>query len=157
LRPPLAALGLAALLAALLAACGGGTGSASGNRITVSSVPGIGTVLANGAGRTVYVYAPDAHTGTSRCTAACAVLWPPVVLSHGATGPVAGSGVDTAALGTTARADGSVQVTYHGWPLYTWTADTGPHMARGQGLDNEGGYWYAIRPSGGLVILVRGA
>jgi predicted lipoprotein with Yx(FWY)xxD motif len=64
------------------------------------------------------------------------------------TGPAtAGSGV-TGKLGTITRSDGSVQATYNGHPLYTYTADTAPGQANGNGLNVNGGVWHVVTASG---------
>jgi len=44
-----------------------------------------------------------------------------------------------------------VQVTYNGWPLYTWTGDAQAGQATGQGIYNLGGLWYVISPDGNPV------
>lgn len=140
----------------LLAACGSSGSSGSGNphlptdEVTVANVSSLGQILVDGQGRTLYVYAPDAHSGGSKCTGACLAAWPPLVLSNGAVKPKAGPGVTASKLGTTHTA-GQTQITYAGWPLYTWTGDGGPGDATGQGLFNAGGYWYVIRSSGTIV------
>ena len=54
-------------------------------------------------------------------------------------------------LGTTKRKDGTVEVTYHRWPLYTWVVDSAPGDATGQDLNNLGGKWYVITPAGQLI------
>ena len=98
-------------------------------------------VLTNSKGFTLYWYAPDTST-TSKCTGSCATYWPPV------TGPVtAGSGV-TGTLGTITRADGTVQATYDGHPLYTYAGDSAPGQAKGNGLNVSGGLWYEMTVSG---------
>jgi predicted lipoprotein with Yx(FWY)xxD motif len=98
-------------------------------------------VLTNAAGLTLYWFAPDTST-TSKCTGTCATYWPPVK------GPAtAGAGV-TGKLGTITRADGSVQATYDGHPLYTYVADTAPGQAKGNGINASGGLWYEVRVSG---------
>jgi hypothetical protein len=48
-------------------------------------------------------------------------------------------------LGTLTRSDGSVQVTYNGWPLYTYTQDTAAGQTNGQGYKS---LWYAVTPDG---------
>jgi predicted lipoprotein with Yx(FWY)xxD motif len=79
-----------------------------------------GFVLANNATFPVYRLSAD-HRGHTNCWALCAaVFWPPVLTSGR---PVAGPGVDQAALGTIVRPDGSRQVTYHGKPLYLFYGD----------------------------------
>ena len=68
----------------------------------------------------------------------CAAYWPPV------TGrPAAGPGV-TGRLGAITRADGTIQATYNGHPLYTYVADTAPGQARGNNLNVNGGLWYEV-------------
>ena len=54
-------------------------------------------------------------------------------------------------LGLATRPGGSRQVTYHGWPLYLWPNDTQPGQATGQGINNLGGLWYVVSPSGNPV------
>jgi predicted lipoprotein with Yx(FWY)xxD motif len=83
----------------------------------VTATTGLGTFLVDDAGNTLYLFVPDSQ-GDSTCYDACAGNWPPL------TGDVsAGAGVDATLLGTTARTDGTVQVTYNGWPLYYFVAD----------------------------------
>jgi predicted lipoprotein with Yx(FWY)xxD motif len=43
---------------------------------------------------------------------------------------------------------GSTQATYDGHPLYTYTADTAPGQAKGNGLNVEGGVWHEVTASG---------
>jgi predicted lipoprotein with Yx(FWY)xxD motif len=42
-------------------------------------------------------------------------------------------------------------VTYHAWPLYTYLGDASAGHVSGQGEDEDGGYWYVMRPSGQIV------
>lgn len=115
---------------------------ASGAGIKTVST-GIGTVLTNSQGMTLYWFAPDTAT-KSNCNGTCATFWPPVK------GPVtAASGVSLPGkFGTITRADGSVQATYDGHPLYTYKADTAPGQTTGNGLKASGGLWVAMTPAG---------
>jgi secreted repeat protein with Y-X4-D motif len=54
-------------------------------------------------------------------------------------------------LGTTKRKDGSIQVTYAGHPLYTYSGDSSPGEANGNGLTFFGGKWSAMDESGEAV------
>ena len=112
----------------------------SGVALKSAAINGV-TVVTNAQGFTLYSFAPDTSTA-SKCTGACAQIWPPV------TGPVtAGQGV-TGKLGTITRSDGSKQATYNGHPLYAYTADTAPGQAKGNGLNVDGGVWHEVTASG---------
>jgi predicted lipoprotein with Yx(FWY)xxD motif len=93
---------------------------------------------------TVYLYTPDKGS-ESTCYGECESVWPPVVAQGK---PTAGEGAASAALGTTKRKDGTMQVTYEGHPLYTFTGDKGPGEANGQGFE---GIWFALDESGSAV------
>ena len=94
----------------------------SGAALKTANVNGV-TVVTNAQGFTLYSFAPDTATA-SKCTGACAQIWPPV------TAPATpGPGV-TGNLGTITRSDGSKQASYNGHPLYTYTADTAPARPR---------------------------
>ena len=120
--------------------------------VTTGSVSGLGTVLVDGRGLTVYMYATDVRGRPSRCYDICAVQWPPVILPPAVARPVAGHGIRTPLLGTTPRTDGSTQVTYNGWPLYLWPPDKAPGQATGQALTNAGGLWYVLSPAGRPIV-----
>jgi predicted lipoprotein with Yx(FWY)xxD motif len=98
------------------------------------------TVLASSTGFTLYSFAPDTPT-TSKCNGACAANWPPVK------GPVSAAGV-TGTFSTIKRSDGSVQASFDGHPLYTFTGDSAPGQANGNGLNAAGGVWHEITTSG---------
>jgi len=119
--------------------------------VRTGTVHGLGKVLVDGQGFTLYVFAPDKHSGRSTCYGRCASAWPPLVLPSGVSKAPAGPGVRSALLGKTKRKDGTVEVTYHKWPLYTWVVDTAPGVATGQDLNNLGGKWYVITPAGQLI------
>lgn len=115
--------------------------------VSTGTVKGLGTVLVDGQGFTLYLFVPD-HQSESTCYGQCAEAWPPLLLPTGVSTPVAGPGVNSKLLGTTHRTDGTVELTYNGWPLYTWTGDSTPGQATGQGLNSLGGLWYVLSPSG---------
>jgi len=117
--------------------------AASGNTVLSRTIDGT-MVLTNSKGMTLYSFGPDTST-TSNCNGSCATYWPPV------TGPVtAGPGV-TGTLGTITRADGTIQATYDGHPLYTYVADTAPGQDKGNGLNLSGGVWKIVPVSGGAA------
>ena len=125
--------------------------TAQDGRVTVSTgtVSGLGTVLVTNKGYALYVFPPDRASRVS-CTGDCADGWPPVVVPAGDS-VAAGDGVRADLLGTMPAHGGTRVVTYHGWPLYTYLGDADPGHAAGQGKDDDGGYWYVMRPSGQIV------
>jgi predicted lipoprotein with Yx(FWY)xxD motif len=112
--------------------------------IAMTKNPQLGPILTDSQGNTVYVFAKDSK-GVSNCNGACASVWPPVTTSGK---PKPGSGVLASKLDTTERSDGSIQVTYGGRPLYTYTGDSSPGDVTGNGLDLYGARWYAVQPNG---------
>jgi predicted lipoprotein with Yx(FWY)xxD motif len=127
------------------------SGTSEYYEVKTGTVSGLGTVLVNGQGLTLYMFVPDDQRGKSTCYGACATGWPPLRLPTGVTKPVAGGEAKASLLGTTSRRDGGLQVTYNGWPLYTWQGDSEPGQATGQGIDNLGGYWYVLSPEGNVI------
>jgi predicted lipoprotein with Yx(FWY)xxD motif len=153
---------LLAMCIAALAAAGCG-GSNSGNSGSAAGTPpktsdgraatigvensGLGQILEDSKGRTVYLFQKDTGT-TSTCTGACASAWPPVLVSGK---PVVGNRANPSEVGSTKRTDGGRQVTYNGHPLYTYTGDQKPGDVNGQGLNAFGGRWFALSPAGDQV------
>ena len=115
-------------------------GTAGSGALKTANINGV-TVVTNAQGFTLYSFAPDTAT-TSKCTGTCAQIWPPVNAPA-----TAGQGV-TGKLGTITRSGGSKQATYDGHPLYTYTADTAPGQAKGNGVNIDGGVWHEVTASG---------
>jgi predicted lipoprotein with Yx(FWY)xxD motif len=120
--------------------------SNSGTTISVASTK-IGQVLVDGSGRTLYLFEADKGT-VSSCYNACAQAWPPVTTTGA---PESGTGVSGGLLGTTARTDGTTEVTYAGHPLYYFIADKKAGDTTGQGINQFGAKWYVLAPSGGKI------
>lgn len=119
--------------------------------VKVANVSGLGPILVDGRGQTLYLFVPDHQGQPSTCYGICAVEWPPQLLPTGLTRPVAGPGVETQLLGSSVRKDGTTQITYNGWPLYYWPHDLAPGQATGQGINNAGGLWYVLDAAGNAV------
>jgi predicted lipoprotein with Yx(FWY)xxD motif len=147
------------LTALALASCGGGGGgeatasptppkTASGGPATVGvATTGLGKILVDSQGRTIYLFKKDAGT-RSACSDACASAWPPV-RANGK--PTVGPGANASLVGTTARSDGTPQVTYNGHPLYLYQGDQKPGETDGQGLTAFGAPWWVLSPAGNQV------
>lgn len=145
-----------AVFGILLAACGGSSGGGSGGSgsthsaspatmgtVIKSDKTSAGMVLANAQGRTLYWFAIDTPA-QSKCNGACATAWPPVTGHPQVTAGLALPGK----IATIKRADGTLQVTYNGHPLYTYAGDSAPGQANGNGVNGFGGIWHAVILSG---------
>jgi predicted lipoprotein with Yx(FWY)xxD motif len=103
-----------------------------------------GAVLVTANGRTLYRYTKDAKR-KSTCTGACLKFWPALLVPLK---PTAGPGVKSSLLGTIRAAGGRRQVTYAGYPLYTFAGDKKAGAVSGEGY---AGTWYLVSPTGALV------
>jgi predicted lipoprotein with Yx(FWY)xxD motif len=159
---------LLALLALAITGCGGGDSTSGGGGVygggggggestsEASSTGGgaavvktaevgeLGMIIVSSEGLTLYDFHKD-QGGKSSCYGACAGAWPPL-LTDGE--PKAEAGAMASQLGTTRRKDGTVQVTYNGWPLYAYAGDKAPGEANGNDIDQFGAEWYAMQPNG---------
>jgi predicted lipoprotein with Yx(FWY)xxD motif len=150
-------------VAAILAGCGGGSStpatstSSSGSAakpsttFTVASISGVGNVVVDGKGRTVYILTSTGNTNAP-CTDAsgCTKLWADLPLPTGVSAAKAGPGINASLLGTK-KLNGETYPTYNGWLMYEYTGDTGPGQAHGQGIKSFGGTWYVLTGAGNPV------
>jgi predicted lipoprotein with Yx(FWY)xxD motif len=111
--------------------------------LNTASSSALGTFLVAANGMTLYKYTPDTP-GVSNCTGECAVAWPPYTISaDGASATLNGATGISGQIGTITRADGTIQVTYNGMPLYFYAKDSAPGDTNGQGV---GGIWFVVAP-----------
>jgi predicted lipoprotein with Yx(FWY)xxD motif len=115
--------------------------------VTTRKVGKLGVILVNSKGRTLYMFVPDKQKKVT-CKGSCAVIWPPLKIKSGK--PTAGGAAKKSLLGTYKTASGTV-VSYNHWPLYTYITDTKPGQATGQAVNNSGGLWYVLSPSGKVI------
>jgi predicted lipoprotein with Yx(FWY)xxD motif len=145
---------------AVVAACGGSSGgstaassstpstaassssapAAAGTQITLATTSK-GSVVTDDQGRVLYMFNPD-NQGASVCYGGCAAVWPPTITTGA---PTAGAGLDASLLGTTTRKDGSKQVTYNKYPLYTFKFDQKPGDTNGQAVES---IWWVLDAKG---------
>ena len=92
------------------------------------------TVLTNSQGLTLYYRTSD--TASSVCSGGCASAWPPVLSSSVPTTLTTLPGK----LTVVTNANGS-QVEYNGHPLYTFSGDSAPGQANGEGV---AGVWFVV-------------
>src|SRR5450432_2986506 len=100
----------------------------------------LGNILVGTNGMTLYTYTKDTP-GTSTCVAACATKWPPLVVKTAAD-LVPGLYLP-GKFDTITRADGSLQVTYNGMPLYYYSLDKALGDSTGEAV---GKVWFTVVP-----------
>ncbi len=110
-------------------------------------------MLVDSKGQTLYLLTSE-KGGKITCTASngCTQAWPETTLPSGTTAAKAGTGAQSSLPGTVKGATGAMEVTYNGWPLYTFSGDSGAAgVAHGQGLTSFGGTWYVLNAAGNPV------
>jgi predicted lipoprotein with Yx(FWY)xxD motif len=119
----------------------GATATTTAFTVTAKTVEGVGTVVTDTNGMTLYRFDEDGSNPSKwTCSGACVKTWIPVIVPES----VQTSGVAKSLLGTVHR-NGQPQLTLAGWPLYRYVGDTAAGQANGQGKDDA---WYAIAPTG---------
>ena len=123
----------------------------AGPALTASPTDALGTVVVDGTGFTLYRFDKDKpKPSKSNCNGACATQWPPVVVASAAEAKaVQLDGVDAGAVGTVKRADGKLQLTIGGWPVYRYSGDKAAGDTTGQGV---GKVWFAVTPAGKKAV-----
>jgi predicted lipoprotein with Yx(FWY)xxD motif len=154
-------LSLPALAASvLLAACGSSSSSTTSSAaatqpatqtasspssaaVVKTASNSLGTILVDNQGMTLYHLSGEVN-GKFICTsAACIGVWHPLIAPS--SGAPSGEGV---ALGTVKRPEGTMQVTYKGTPLYTFTGDQQSGETKGQGIKDVG-TWSVVTTGSG--------
>ena len=134
---PLIAVGIAALASA----CGGSGGGSNNASVGTSSGGGStpaasatsfhsgpeGQYLTDSSGRTLYIFSADTST-MSHCSGACSTEWP-------------------------AYMQGGQQVDFKGHPVYYFKGDTSAGDTKGEGVNNFGGLWTLVSPSGTALTM----
>jgi predicted lipoprotein with Yx(FWY)xxD motif len=141
-------IGVLALGLAGLTACGddsdtpagGASAASSGSKLATADVGGLGKVIVDGNGRTVYVFDKDT-SGKSNCEGDCLAKWPAVP----AEGTPKLDGIDASLVGTVTRSDGSKQLSIAGLPVYLFAQDSKAGQAKGQAV---GGVWWVVGADG---------
>jgi predicted lipoprotein with Yx(FWY)xxD motif len=114
--------------------------------VSLGEATGVGKILVDEEGMTLYYFQKDQKgSGKSKCEGACAEAWPPLITEGE---PEAMAGVKAAMLGTIEREDGTTQVTYAGWPLYTFVEDKKPGEDNGTDSKAFGASWYPLHSNG---------
>ena len=131
---------IAAGVAVLATACGGsssggntasvgtGSGGSTAAAVTTHSGPN-GSYVTDASGRTLYMFSKDTGT-TSTCSGGCATEWP-------------------------AYTQNGTQVVYKGHPMYYFAGDSAAGDTKGEGINNFGGLWSMVTPSGTSLTMAQ--
>ncbi|UKA62474.1 hypothetical protein [Arthrobacter sp. FW306-04-A] len=104
-----------------------------------------GKIVVGANDRSVYFFSKDVKdSGKSACTGGCATSWPAVTTTSSK--PVVEDVTGT--IGTIPTADGKMQITINGMPIYYFGQDKAAGDIKGQGV---GGVWSLVSPSGSMV------
>ena len=125
---------------------------ASKNTLEMATNTNLGVYLTDKDGVALYVFGPDSFL-KSNCADAqgCIAAWPPLTVATGST-PTFGTGVDGSLVYWIKRADGTIQVTYNGWPLYYYVGEIGkPGTINCQNKNMNGGFWWIIKNDGTVI------
>jgi predicted lipoprotein with Yx(FWY)xxD motif len=108
----------------------------AGDLVTVVTNKSNEHLIADASGSTLYIFDLDQGKTTSACSATCAEVWPPYLLTD-----VEAVNLK-APLGKIVRANQKPQLTYEGHPVYTYAFDRGTADEAGDGV---GGVWHYIQ------------
>lgn len=115
--------------------------------LTAGKAGDVAPIVLNGAGFPLYRFDKDsASPSKSTCVGECEKLWPPVLIDPD--GKIFVDGVEEDAVDTVEREDGTLQVTLGGWPLYRFSQDDEPGIAKG----NDFAEWDGVAPDGGKSV-----
>ena len=148
---PVGLLGLASIGVAASQADAAHTEPASVPAVAVAATVQVhssayGKILVDSKGFTLYLFAKD-KKDKSTCSGACLAVWP-FLLVKGK--PTAGPGLKASLLGTIKEPGGN-EVTYNGWPLYTFVPDSKAGDITGEGNTSFGAPWWVVSPAGKAI------
>jgi predicted lipoprotein with Yx(FWY)xxD motif len=110
-----------------------------------ANLTGFAGALVNQSSRTLYVLSVE-QGAALKCKSACLSTWKPVLVKDSVTTITLGAKVD-GKIGFVKSSATTKQVTFNSFPLYTYSGDSGPRQANGEGLSAYGGRWYVVKAS----------
>ncbi len=119
-------------------------------QVKLANSPAFGNYLTDREGMTLYFFIRDANNGTSACTGNCPTEWPPFYEKDLAVG----TGLNADDFGGITRADGAMQNTYKGLPLYHFANDAAAGDTKGDGFGTR---WFVAKPDYTVFLAEQGA
>jgi len=117
--------------------------------VSITMAPQFGQILTDSNGKALYWHVSDPGNA-SLCTDACATAWPPFVVDTNMMNSMMAMDqnsmmmMESGPLGTIMRADGSMQYTWQGHPLYHFSRDQNSGDVNGNGINAFGGVWNVV-------------
>ncbi|WP_298485470.1 hypothetical protein [uncultured Maribacter sp.] len=111
--------------------------------IQLTSNATFGNIITDENGISLYYFSKDVK-GDSECVDGCLAAWPLFYEEN----LKLGEGLETTDFGVITRADGAMQNTYKGWPLYYFASDTAAGDTKGDGVGDN---WYIAKPDFSLM------
>jgi predicted lipoprotein with Yx(FWY)xxD motif len=136
-------IGLLVTVSACMKSNSSSNPAATAPKVQLMSNAQFGNILTDSSGRTLYFFSLDAN-GSSACSGSCVVAWP-VFYSASLT---LSSGLNSSDFAAITRADGTMQTTYKGWPLYYFSADSAGSV-KGDALENV---WFVAKPDYSVML-----
>jgi predicted lipoprotein with Yx(FWY)xxD motif len=118
----------------------------SATNVAINSDEGLGQILVDGQGNTLYYFTRDAGNDFSACLGGCLNAWP---IFH-SLNLTPGEGLDASDFTSFTRSDGSLQTSYKGWPLYYYANDTLVGETNGEA---RGDSWFVAKPDYSIMLL----
>ncbi|MCK5440522.1 MAG: hypothetical protein KAJ23_01400 [Maribacter sp.] len=114
--------------------------------VKLAEDPTFGNILTDAEGASLYFFSLDTKD-TSACTSAgCLGAWPIFYQED----VIVDEGLDTSDFATIERADGAMQTTYKGWPLYYFAGDNTAGDTNG---DKVNDVWFIAKPDYSLMYV----
>ncbi|MCF8363603.1 MAG: fasciclin domain-containing protein [Prolixibacteraceae bacterium] len=114
--------------------------------VLLSNITDYGDILTDYKGNSLYFFTKDAQADASACIGNCLDNWP--VFDNG--NLYLPEGLARADFNRFERADGEMQVTYKGWPLYFFANDQNPGDINGEDVINS---WYLAKPDYTVMLM----
>ena len=114
--------------------------------VQVTNTAEYGDILTDREGLSLYFFTKDAQSEASSCTDGCLDAWP--LFDQG--NLYLPEDLNRDDFARFERADGSMQVTFKGWPLYYYQSDENPGDINGEGVINS---WYVAKPDYTIMLM----
>jgi len=118
--------------------------------VSLKSNATLGNYLADKNGLTLYFFSNDAN-GQNNCPGGCAVTWPAYSVSN-LTADQLDAGLNLTDFNSISITGGGTQLTYKGWPLYTYSPSGMPEAAGQVSGDGVGGIWFVAKPDYSVML-----